>query len=133
MAEREPEKKGSLFGLLGRIPELVGRLIREEIATAKAEISAKAKAAGMGAGVVVGGALFAILALQTLIAAAVLGLSNVLQPWLAALLIGVALLVLAGIAILVGLKMLKRGVPPVPEQAVESVKADIRTVKGTER
>jgi hypothetical protein len=32
---------------------------------------------------------------------------------------------------LLGVKALKKGVPPVPQQAVDSVKADVAALKGT--
>jgi len=122
-----------LIGLLRQIPSQVSRLIRDEIRAAQAELVAKLKEAGIGAGLAVGGAVIALYALGVLIACAILGLATVLAPWLSALIIGVLLLIIAGILVMLGLNKLKKGVPPVPTESIDSVKADIRTVKGTNR
>ena len=66
-------------------------------------------------------------------AAAVLGLATVLEPWIAAAAIGFALLLVAGILALTGKKELDEAGPPKPEQAIESVQRDIDTVKARAR
>jgi hypothetical protein len=53
----------------------------------------------------------------------------VLAPWLSALVVGVALLAVAGIAALVGKSRLQQATPPVPQEAVQSVKADVDEIK----
>ncbi|WP_307852510.1 phage holin family protein [Glaciihabitans sp. dw_435] len=119
-----------LIGLLRQIPDQITRLIRDELRAAQAEIVGKLKALGVGAGLVAGGAVIALYALGVLVATAILGLATVLAPWLSALIIGVLLLVIAGLLAYLGLKKLKAGAPPVPTETIENVKADIRTVKG---
>jgi membrane protein len=49
--------------------------------------------------------------------------------WLAALIVGAALLVVAGAAALVGKGRLQKAVPPLPEEAATSVKADVEEIK----
>jgi membrane protein len=53
----------------------------------------------------------------------------VLRPWLAALIVGVALIVCAAIAALAGRSEVKKATPPMPSQAADSVKADIEQIK----
>jgi cytochrome c biogenesis protein CcdA len=79
----------------------------------------------------VGAALFGFFLLAVLITAGVLGLATVVAPWLAALIVAAVLLVITGVLALLGVKALKKGVPPVPQQAVDSVKADVAALKGT--
>ena len=81
----------SASGLMARLLEDATALVRNEIALAKAELmqagdafKASLAAVAMGSMIVAAGAL-------TLIAAVVLGLATVLAPWLAALLVGMAL------------------------------------------
>jgi membrane protein len=69
------------------------------------------------------------LGLGALVAAAVLGLANVLAAWLAALIIGGALLVLAGVISGLGIARVRSSAPPVPGQALRSTKRDVETVK----
>ncbi len=134
--ERNGQSNGdrrSLFSLFKLLPSQLSRLVRDELRAAQAELTAKAKAAGVGAGLVAGGAILALFAFGAIIASAILALSLVVPGWLAALIVAVALLLVAGILAFVGQKKLKEGIPPVPEESIDSVKADIRAVKGTNR
>jgi len=53
----------------------------------------------------------------------------VLDAWLAALIVAVLLLVVAGVLGLLGKKSLEKGVPPTPERTAENVKQDVQAVK----
>ena len=75
----------------------------------------------------------ALYGVGALVAAAILGLATVLEPWIAAAAIGVGLLLVAGILALTGKKELDEAGPPKPEQAIESVQRDIETVKARAR
>jgi len=123
------ERRG-LFALIADVPRLIGDLVRAEIASLKAEIAAKLKQAGIGAGLLVGAGVLAFFATLVLIAAGVLALSLVLPAWAAALIVGVALLIIAGIIAAVGINRLKKGVPPTPTDTLESVQEDVRAVRG---
>ncbi len=123
------ERRG-FFKLISDIPGLIRELIEAEIESLKAEIIGKLKAAGIGAGFLVTAATFAFFAVLVLTAAGVLALALVVPPWAAALIVGGALLVLAGIAAAIGVAQLKHGVPPTPTQTIESVKEDVRVVRG---
>ena len=132
-SERGETSRRSLFTLIGAIPTLLVDLIRNEIESLKNEITGKLKEAGIGIGLLVGAAVFAFFAVLVLIATAILGLATVLPAWLAALLIGVFILVIAAILAIVGVRTLKKGVPPAPTNTIESIKKDVRTIKGTEK
>lgn len=120
----------SLGSLIGSLPEILSRLVRGEIQLAKQEMTTKLKSAGVGVGLLVGAAILAIIFLQILLAAAIIALSLVLPAWASALIVGGVVLVIVIVLALVGLKALKTGVPPVPTEAVENVKADVRAFKG---
>ena len=123
------ERRG-LFKLISDIPGLIRELIEAEIASLKTEIIGKLKAAGIGAGFLVTAGVFAFFATLVLTAAGVLALALVLPAWAAALIVGGALLLLAGLAAAIGVGQLKHGVPPVPSDTIESVKEDVRVVRG---
>lgn len=123
------ERRG-LFKLISDIPGLIRELIEAEISSLKAEIVGKLKAAGIGAGFLVTAGVFAFFATLVLTAAGVLALALVLPAWAAALVVGGALLLLAGLAAAIGVGQLKHGVPPVPSETIESVKEDVRVVRG---
>jgi hypothetical protein len=44
--------------------------------------------------------------------------------------VGVALLIITAVLVLIGVNQLKRGVPPVPEETIASVKEDVNAIKG---
>ena len=107
----------------------LSRLVRDEIQLAQTEISAKAKQAGVGVGAFGGAGVLALYGIAVLIAAAVLGLAVALPPWLAALIVGVVVLAIAGVAALVGKKKVSEAAPVVPERTVASVKEDVAEIK----
>jgi membrane protein implicated in regulation of membrane protease activity len=111
-----------------RLTELVPRLVREELALAKTELAQKGKRAGVGAGLGGGGALLAFFGAALLVAAAVLGLAEALPAWAAALIVAAVLLAVAGVLALAARSQVRRAVPPVPEQALQSTREDVRTV-----
>ena len=108
-------------------------LIRQEMRLAQAELAEKGRHAGKGAGMFGGAGVVALYGVGALIAAAILGLATVLEPWIGAAAIGVALLLIAGVLALTGKKELDEAGPPKPEQALDSVQRDIETVKARAR
>ena len=115
--------------LVKQLTEQVSTLVRDELKLAQVEMTRKGKQAGLGAGLLGGGGLIALYGVGCLIACAIIGLSHVIQPWLAALIVGAALLAVAGVAALMGKGRIKQATPPVPAEAVESVKADVEEIK----
>ena len=115
--------------LVKNLSEQVSRLIRDELKLAEYEMTAKAKRAGRGAGMFGGSGLFALYGIGCLLAAAIIGLALVVPAWAAALIVGGALLIVAGIAAMLGKSQFGRATPAVPEQTVQSVKADVEEIK----
>ena len=76
-----------------------------------------------------GSALIALYGVGCLIACVVIAISGVVAAWLAALIVGAALLAGAGIAALLGKGRLQKATPPVPEQAVGDIKTEIEEIK----
>jgi hypothetical protein len=108
--------------------EQISQLVREELALARAEMTAKAKRAGTGAGLFGAAGVLALYGLAALLATLVIVLDLVLPLWLAALIVTIVLLAAAGVMALVGRGQVREATPPVPEQAVGSIRADLHTV-----
>jgi lysylphosphatidylglycerol synthetase-like protein (DUF2156 family) len=106
------------------------RLVAAEVALFKAELTAKAKAAGIGAGLLVGALVFLFFAFGVLITAAVLGFALILPAWLAALIVAAILIVIAVVLGLIGWSSLKKGLPPVPDDLGSELSADAKALKG---
>ncbi len=129
VGQRSDVPEPSTGDLLKLLSEQVSTLIRDELKLAQLEMTRKGKQAGIGAGMLGGGGVLALYGIGCLIACAIIGISRVLAPWLSALVVGVALLAVAGIAALVGKSRLQQATPPVPQEAVQSVKADVDEIK----
>ncbi|CAM3582409.1 phage holin family protein [Kibdelosporangium persicum] len=119
----------SVAELVGQASEQVSRLVRDEIRLATRELAEKGKRAGIGAGLFGGAGLFAFFGVAALITAAILALSLALAPWLAAVLVGLVLLLIAGVVSLLGKKQIDAATPPIPQEAAKNVKTDIAAVK----
>lgn len=126
----EPKSSQSLLALLKDLPSMLVRLLKAELAQLAAELKSKAIHAGVGIGLLVFASLLLFFMAGALVAAAVLALSLVFTPWLAALLTAAGLLILAGIVGLVGMRSLKGATPLMPQDTVSSVKEDVNAIKG---
>ena len=115
--------------LVKQASEQISQLVREEVRLGGAELAAKGKRAGIGAGLFGGAGSLAFYGVAALLAAAVLALALVLPAWAAALIVGVGLLVLAAVIALSAKRQINRASPPVPEQTTASLKADIAEIK----
>jgi tetrahydromethanopterin S-methyltransferase subunit C len=104
-------------------------LVRQEIELAKAEMTAKGKQFGMGAGAFGAAGLMGLYAVGAITACLILALSTAIAGWLAALIVGVVYAAIAGVLALVGKKKTKAGGPPVPERAISSTKEDVEWAK----
>jgi hypothetical protein len=119
----------SIGDLVSRMSEQTSQLIRDELRLAQAEMAAKGKRAGIGAGMFGGAGLLSVFGLGCLVATAVLALAGPVADWLAALIVGIALFAIAGVVALIGKKEVAQAGPPVPIEAVHGVKQDVQTLK----
>jgi hypothetical protein len=126
---REPSTRD----LVQDLSRQTSTLIRQEMRLARAELAEKGRHAGKGAGMFGGAGLVALYGVGALLAAAIVGLGTVIEPWIAAAAVGVALLLLAGIVALTGRKELEEAGPAKPEQTLEGVQRDVKTVKARAR
>jgi Flp pilus assembly protein TadB len=118
----------STMELVHQAAEQFTRLVRDEIKLAQTELTRKARQAGKGAGLFGGSGVLAFYGTGCLLAAAVAGLALVLPIWAAALVVAGAVFALAGLAALLGRHELRQSTPPVPEQALQSTRADVETI-----
>jgi hypothetical protein len=116
----------SLSELSRDLADQTSALAQKEIELAKAELALKGKRLGIGVGAFGAAGLVGLYALGALTAAAILALAIVLDAWLAALIVGVVYGAIAGVLALTGKQKVEEATPPVPEQAIESTKADVQ-------
>lgn len=120
----------TLGALVHDMTQQMSTLVRDEMRLAQAEMTQKGKRAGIGIGLFSGAGLLAFFGLAALITTAILALALALPAWLAALVVTVVLLAIAGVLALQGKKNVARATPAKPEQALEGIKEDVATAKG---
>jgi hypothetical protein len=109
---------GELFATLSN---QASQLFRQEVQLAQAEMTNKAMRAGKNVALVVLGAVTAQGAFLAIIAALILALAQVMDAWLAALLVGIGLAIVAAMLVQVGLKQLKE-IDPAPRQTIQTMR-----------
>ena len=131
MTAQQGAPEGQTLGaLVHQLTQQIPELIRSEMRLAQAEVAEKGKRAGVGIGMFSVAGLLAFFALATFVTTAILGLANVVDAWLAALIVGLVLLAGAAVAGLLGRNKVAEATPAAPERAIHGIKEDIATVKG---
>jgi MFS family permease len=130
MDEQQTQLEDRPIGeLMRQLSDQTTTLVRQEIELAKAEMTAKGKQVGMGAGAFGGAGLIGLYAVGAITACLILALSTAVAGWLAALIVGVVYAAIAGVLALIGKKKTQAGAPPVPERAISSTKEDVEWAK----
>jgi hypothetical protein len=112
--------------LLKQVSAEASALLRQELTLARAEMTGKAKQAGVGAGMVGGAGYTLHLASLGLMLCLIFALAMAMAAWLV---VTVVLAASAAVLALAGRKRIQKAGPPVPEEAIESAKQTIDTVK----
>jgi uncharacterized membrane protein YqjE len=115
--------------LLKQLSDQTTTLVRQEIELAKLELQEKGKKAGIGAGMFGGAGVLGLYAVGALTATIILALATFLPGWVAALIVTVVYGAIAGVLALRGKAKVKEATPPLPKQAVDTTKEDVRWVK----
>jgi hypothetical protein len=124
-----PVAEQSTAELVQTASEQISRLVKDEIALAKAELAEKGKHAGIGIGLFGAGGVFVFYGVGATIATLIIVFDIFLPLWLAALIWTVVLFLAAGILALFGKNQVTKAVPPEPQATIESVKLDVDEVK----
>ncbi|GAA2618211.1 phage holin family protein [Streptomyces vastus] len=115
--------------LVQRASQQLSQLVRDEMRLAQAELTEKGKRFGKGGGLFGGAGLVGVFTLQALLATAIAALSLVLDVWAAALIVTGVLAVITALMATLGRQQVGKASPPRPEQAMDSVKADVAEIK----
>ena len=119
------------------VTERMQLLVREEIALAQAEMTAKVQKLirGIVAGAIAG--IFALFGLIYLLHAASWGIWSILgqpdnSPWLGYLITTLILFLLGALGALLAFRFIKKATPPKPELAIEEAQLIRETVAGSQ-
>jgi hypothetical protein len=113
-----------------RVAEHASALARLEVELAQLEVKRKAASLGSGAALGAGAAIVALYAFGFGMATLAAALAIVLDTWLALLIVFALLVLLAAVLGLVGRAQIRKGSPPVPEQAIEEARLTSEVLKG---
>jgi hypothetical protein len=127
--DRLPQERHSVGELVGQATEQLSELVRQEVRLAKEELAQKGRRAGRGGGLLGAAGAVAYVGVMALAGTATAALSLVLSVWLSALIVTAVLFAVAAVLGLTGRAQLGRAVPPLPEETLQSVRADVDEIK----
>lgn len=114
---------GKVFSTLGI------NQVKDEIQIAKHELKTKGIAVGKGAAFLAIAAFFAALFIIAIVGAIILGLGEIMRPWLAALVVALIFAIVILITGLIGYKKVKAQMPFAPESAVFGLLFDLGVLR----
>jgi len=111
------------------VAERARSIVRLELQLAAAELKQKVSTIAIGIALLVAALVFALFLVAFILATITAAIATAVSPWLALLIMVAAITVLtAGLAAL-GIAMIKKGTPPLPEQALEEARLTAEAVK----
>jgi hypothetical protein len=128
MPTRETEHRG-VGPAAKEVAEHASTLARLELELAALELKRKIAALGVGIGLVASAGVFLLFALGFGLAAGAAALGLVVSTWAALLIVFAALVLFSLLLVLIGLSVIKKGTPPVPEQALEEARLTTRALR----
>jgi hypothetical protein len=128
MAAQAGDRRG--LGAAARlVSERASAIVRLELQLAAAELKKKVVSLGIGLALLVGAALFVLFAIGFAFATVAAALATFLSTWLALLIVAGGLVLLAGLLVAVGIVLIRKGTPPVPEQAIAEARLTAEVLK----
>jgi hypothetical protein len=125
--------QGGLGAAVKEVTEHASTWFRLERELALAELKSKVTSLGLGLALAIAAAVVALYAIGFLFATITAALATSMPTWLALLVVTVVLVATTAILALVGVGRIKKGSPPVPEQAIREAKLTTSALKGNGR
>lgn len=120
---------GGLGGAARQVAEHASSLARLELELAGLELKKKVAALGAGLALVVAAAVLGLFGLGFLFATVTAAFETFLATWLALLITAGILFAGAGLLLLTAVGLLRRGAPPIPEQAIAEARLTSEALK----
>ena len=127
--DRERLREAPPSELLRSLLADIRLMLRWEAELAKLEVKDRGSRLGIAGGIMAGAAVVALLALGTLIAAAVAGLAIVLPLWAAALIVGTVLVMVAVVIFVVGRARMRAVGSLAPTATIETAREDVAWIR----
>jgi uncharacterized membrane protein YqjE len=123
----------SLGAAVKEVAERASAIVRLELELAAMELKRKISTLGLGIGLLAGAALFVVFMLAFFFATIAAALATTMPTWAALLVTTGLLLLLAGVLGYLGVAKVKKGTPPLPEQAIQEAKLTTEVLKSDGR
>jgi hypothetical protein len=115
------------------VAEHASTLVRLELELATLELKRKVSALGIGIGLAAGAALFLVFGLAFALATIAAGIATALPWWASLLIVTAGIFLVVAILGLLAMTSIKKGTPPVPEQAITEAKLTTEALKSNGR
>lgn len=125
----QPEEKARFYDLVRHLIDDLALLFRKELALAGSEVSQSLNDTKKGVSSLISGVVVLNSGYLFLLAAATLGLGQIMELWLAALIVGGVVTIIGLIMVMAGKKKLEPSSLK-PTRTMDSVRKDKETVKG---
>jgi Putative Actinobacterial Holin-X, holin superfamily III len=130
MPTHELERENQGVGAAAKeVAEHGSAILRLELELAAMELKRKVVALGLGIGLAIGAAVFLLFMVGFAYAAAAAALALVVPMWAALLIVTGILLLKVAILGILALGRIRKGTPPVPEQAIREAKLTSEALK----
>ena len=132
MPTQETDSQG-LGAAVKQVAEHTSSIVRLELELAALELKRKVVSLGLGIGFGIGAAVMLLFMVAFVYAAIGAALALVMPTWAALLVVAGILLLQAALFALLALNRIKKGTPPVPEQAIQEAKLTTEALKSNGR
>ena len=130
MHTQETEREAPGLGTTAKsVAERASALVRLELELATLELKRKASSLAIGIGLAIAAAVLLVFALGFGLATAAAGIATATPWWVALLIVTVGVLLIAGVLGMLGVRAIKKGTRPVPEQALREAKLTTEALK----
>ena len=116
------QSNGGVGAAAKHVAEHASAIARLELELAKNELKRKVGALALGIALTLTAAVLALFMLGFAFATIAAAFETFLPTWLSLLIVTAGLLALAGTAGLIGIGLLRKGAPPLPEQAIHEAR-----------
>jgi uncharacterized membrane protein YqjE len=130
--ETEHENPG-LGATVKSVSERASSLVRLELELAALELKRKVTSIAVGLGLALTAAVLLVFALGFGLATIAAGIATAVSWWLALLIVTAGIVLVASLLAFLGVRAIKKGTPPVPEQALMEAKLTTDALKGNGR
>ncbi len=132
MPTRETDSQG-VGSAVKEVAERASAIVRLELELAAMELKRKVVALGLGIGFAIAGGIFLFFTFGFAFAAVAAALATAMSTWLALLVTTGILFALAALLGILGLAKIRKGTPPIPEQAIREARLTTEALKSDGR